>query len=257
MTKINEKSIYKKREKLLLNFFFNVKSRIAIIFFVLFAAALAATFLTREFGSDNGLKIAHICLGSLSILLLLLFILSLLHVFNGNITYEELEQIIKNDREIAYSGLFQGLAIKNSKSDYLEAPIEVISPELYPGRNTIVYRYIKETNKVYYSQSGYSWLLFGEKRLFHYHASVNHIYGYVGFEVAQEISYSDIVNVKSEVVRQNKLETLTISLSLINGEVINIVLRAIPGLEVGSTHRLSELETKIITTIRQVIRDNK
>lgn len=249
--KVNTTKLLKRREKLMFNFFFKVKSKAAILFFLGMVVLGVGAYFTLE----N--KLIHYILGSLTALCLLCGLLSLLHVFNGNISIAELEEIIKHDRQIAYDGLFKNLAIRDNKADFIESPLEVVCPDLYPGRNTIVYRYMKKNNKVYYSQTGYNWLLFGKDSLFHYTASVNHIYGYVGYEVAEEVRYTDVVNVKTVVSKENNCERLTLYLSLVNGTEVKLILRNLPNQLENSTRQLSDVEANLINTVRRCIRNNK
>ena len=249
--KVNKTRLFKKRVKLMFNFFFRVKSKLILLFLVLLAGCAVGSYFTVENLT------AHYILGSLTALFFLLTLLCLLRIFNGNLTYQEVEEIIRHDRKIAYDGLFKNLAIRDNKADYVSTPVEVVSPELYPGRNTIVYRYVKKVNKIYYSQSSYNWLLFGKETLFHYRASINHIYGLVGYELAEEIKYSDIVNVKTIVGKTNNTETLTLSLGVSNGDNIDILLRNIPNQMSDQTRQLSEAEAGIINTVRKAIRENK
>ena len=58
----------------------------------------------------------HLISGSVTAIAFLLFLLSVLRLFNGNITREELEAVIAHDRGIAYDGLFKNLAIENVRS---------------------------------------------------------------------------------------------------------------------------------------------
>ena len=46
-------------------------------------------------------------------------------------------------------------------------------------------------------------------------------------------------------------------LSLVNGEVVEINLRSRPTKYYESSHALTELEEKVLTTIRKTIRENK
>lgn len=249
--KVNKKRLLKKRVKLMFNFFFRVRSKLIALFLLLLVGCGVASYYTLE-----NLTM-HYVFGSLTALFLLLTLLCILRIFNGNLTYQEVEEIIKHDRQIAYDGLFKNLAIRDNKADYVSTPVEVISPELYPGRNTIIYRYIKKPNKIYYSQSSYNWLLFGKDTLFHYRASINHIYGLVGYEVAEEIKYSDIVNIKTTVGKTNNTETLTLSLGITNGDNIDIMLRNIPNQMFDETRQLSDAEANIVNTVRKAVRENK
>lgn len=253
MPNININKILKKRTKLLLRFFFRVHCYSVLLFFLILGISVFVSY--KTIGNAN--PMIHLISGSVTAIAFLLFLLSVLRLFNGNITREELEAVIAHDRGIAYDGLFKNLAIENVRSRYQTDPIEVVCPEVYPRRKTIIYRYFKKDSKVYYSQIGYSWLLFGEKSLYYYHASVNHIYGYVGHEVSCEFDYKDIVSIQTDTTHENGVESLLLSISLVNGEVLDIALRTRPNRVYGSTHQLSEKEAQVISTIRNIVRNSK
>lgn len=251
MSNVNLKKVLKKRTKLLLNFFFRVKCLSVLVFFILLVIGIIVSAVTL----DN--STAHLISGCVTALIFVLFLLSILRLFNKNITREEVEAVIAHDRGIVYDELFKNLAIEKLKSKYQAEPLEIICPEVYPKMNTIIYRYFRKDNKIYYSQIGYSWLLFGEKSMYYYHASVNHIYGYTGYEVSYEFDYKDIVSIKTAINHENHVETLILTLSLTNGETLNIALRTRPNKFYESTHKLSEKEALVISTIRNVIRNSK
>lgn len=252
MAQVNEKKLLKKRSKKVLEFFFKIKSKsIVITLFVLLAFVSSSAFTANK----DHLTI-HYILGSLSIVAFVIFLLAILRAFNNKLTADELEEIFAMDRQTAFDGLFKNFAINNNKEEYIGAPIELTCPEVYPGRKTIVYRYDKKRSRVYYSQTGYSWLFFGPKRLFYYHVSINHVYGFVGYEVASEVDYKNIVHVKSESTFHKGQERITLYLSLVNGDVINVVLRSRPTKVYESSHELSELEELILGSIRKNIREN-
>ena len=250
MAQVNEKKLLKKRSKRMLEFFFKIRSKSVLVALVLLLAAASWSYYMVHI---QNLKL-HYVAGSVSIFTFILFLLSILRVFNNKLTCEDLESIIESDRRTALNGLFKNFAIKNSKSEYISDPIEITSPEVYPGRRTIVYRYIKKRDKVYYSQTGYSWLFFGQDRLFYYHASINHVHGFVGHEIASEVLYKNIVHVRSESTFVKGEERITLYLSLVNGEVIDIVLRSRPTKVYESSHELSKVEEKILTSIRTNLR---
>ena len=251
MAQTKMEKILKNRVKLLLNFFFNVKCWSALIFFLLFVGGCVAAFFTLS----N--PIVHYICGGVSALLFLLFLLALLRLFNNNITLEEAEKVFALDRQVVYDELFRSLSIEKLRSKYQAEPIELVCPEEYPRINSIVYRYFNKINKVYYSQVGYSWLLFGEKSMYYYHASVNHVYGYTGYEVSHEFDYKDIVSIKTAVSHENNVEKFVLSLSLSNGESLDIPLRTIPNKVYESTHKLTDKEALVLSTIRQIIRSSK
>ena len=252
MAQVNRKKLYKKRWRKMLYFFFKVKSVSVFVTLVLLIGVLLAAYFTK----GNNLAV-HVILGSVSILAFLIFLLAILRAFNNKLTCAEMDVIIADSRKKAYDGLFVNFAVNNSKKEFIAEPIELTCPEVFPGRKTIVYRHFKKTGKVYYSQMGYTWLLFGPNRLFYYHASVNYIYDLLGYETATEVSYKDIVSVKTETTYRNNTEMVTLYLSLTNGEVIDIKLRTRPSKLYTSTHELNETEVKVLSTIRKIIRENK
>lgn len=251
MSEINLNKILNKRTKLMLDFFFRVKYWGFVVFLIIFLVSVIVSAVTL-FNST-----AHIIAGCVSAVCFLLFLLSVLGVFNKTITREEVEAVIAYDREIVYDELFKNLSIEKLRSKYQTNPIEIICPEVYPKMNTIIYRYFRYDNKMYYSQVGYSWLFFGEKSMYYYHASVNHIYGYTGYEVSYEFDYKDIVSIKTAVNHEDDVETFILTLSLANGESLDIALRTRPNKFYESTHKLSEKEAQILSTIRSVIRNSK
>ena len=251
MSEVNLNKILEKRTKLLLDFFFRVRYWGFLVFLVIFLVSviLSAILLFND--------TAHIIAGCISAICFLLFLLALLGVFDKTIKREEVEAVMAYDREIVYNELFRNLSIEKIRSKYISDPIEVVCPEVYPKMNSIIYRYFRYDNKIYYSQVGYSWLFFGEKSLYYYHASVNHIYGYTGYEVSYEFDYKDIISIKTSVNHEDDVETFTLTLSLANGETLDIALRTRPNKFYESTHKLSEKEAKILSTIRNVIRNSK
>lgn len=251
MTELKLKKLLAKRTKLLYNFFLRRRSFSIVFFLIVLVASAVATYFTIPY------QLAHLILGGVTILAFLGFLLSLLRLFNQNIKIEELEQIIKIDREAAYSNVFRHLDIENVRSRYQADPLELVCPEAYPGRKTIAYRYVKKNKKVYYSQVGYNWLFFGEKSLYNYRVSVNHIHGFVGHECSTEFNYSDVVSIHTETTHKNNVEKLVLKLTLLNGEVFEILLRNLPNKNYGSTHKLNDKEAEIITTVRSVVRKSK
>lgn len=253
MAGVNLDKIFNKRSKLLLRFFFKTQCLSVLIFGLIFAGLLTGALVTINV--ENAL--IHYILGGAAVLGFLLFLLSILGLFNGNLKREEVDAIYAHDRSIAYEGLFKNLVIENAKSKYQADPVEVVCPQLYPGRNKILYRYFKEDGKVYYTHVGYSWLFFGEKSLYYYHSVVNHIHGFVGFDESYEFDYKDIVGIKTETNHQNNIETFVLTISLVNGETLDIALRTRPNKIYTSTHKLSEKEELILSRVRNVIRNSK
>ena len=253
MAQINLEKILINRTKLLLNFFFGVNCLTALLLFVLLGVSCYVSY--YFLGNEN--PTIHLVAGCVTTLIFLIFLLSILRLFNGNITREEVEAVIAHDREIAYNGLFVNLDIENIKDRYQAEPIELVCPTVYPNRKTIVYRYFEKDNKVYYSQIGYNWFFFGEKSMYVYTANVNHIYGFIGYETSAEFDYKDIVSITTETSHDNGVEKFVLSLSLVNGQTLDVPLRAIPNRFYGSTHSLTEKEAQIISTIRKIVRNSK
>jgi hypothetical protein len=251
MAEMKLEKILKNRVKLLLNFFFKVKSWGVLVCFILLVIGAVASYFTVPY------QVAHIISGCVTAVFFVLFLLAILRLFNKNITQEEAEAVFAHDRSQVYEELFRNLSLEKLRSKYQAEPIELICPEEYPRINTIVYRYFPETSKLFYSQIRYSWLLFGEKSMYYYHASVNHIYGYTGYEGSYEFDYKDIVSIKTLVTHENHVEKFVLTLSLVNGETLEIPLRTAPNKVYESTHKLSEKEAHILSTIRNVIRSSK
>ena len=253
MAQMNLEKILKNRSKRMLDFFFRTKCLSVLIMATLLVIAGVICYIS--YNPEDTLP--HLIVGGATILIFLLLLLSILRLFNNNLTREEVDAVIAHDRQIAFDGLFQNLSIENIKSRYQVEPLELVCPEVYPGRKTICYRYFKKDSKVYYSQVGYTWLFFGEKSLYYYHASVNHVYGFIGYEVSTEFDYKDIVTVQTSVKHYHGVERFMLTLTLVNGESVNIALRTRPNFFYGSTHSLSEKEASVLSTIRQVIRKSK
>lgn len=253
MAGVNLEKIFKKRSKLLLRFFFKKNCKNVILFSLLFVALLVGAILTKAFNPI----FVHYILGGLTILAFLFLLLSILRLFNGNLTREEVDAIFAHDRKIAYDGLFKNLVIENVKTKYQADPLEIVCPELYPRRNKILYRFFEKDGKVYYTHVGYSWLFFGEKSLYYYHSVVNHVHGYVGYDVSYEFDYKDIVTIQTVTDHQNDVETFVLTVSLVNGETLDIALRTRPNKIYTSTHTLSDKEAQVVSTIRGVIRNSK
>ena len=275
---IRQKKFNRRRARLMIGYFFNSKAYIlaAICFFLLaVGCGISAVFFKEQ-------PRWHIGFGGLTIVFLLFVVLIAIRAFSGRINWATLEHVIENDRKRAYMGLFKHLAINNNRKEYIDDPLEIKSATMYPGRTRTLYRYEKKTGKLYYSQTSYTWVLFGENNLFVYNSLVNHINGYVGYEVASEVSYQDIVNVQSSVNRHGNLEFLLMTLTLLDGKELVITLRSTPNRgrvdyvegdiarpekqdiysrrakdAVGSTDALSEKEAFIIQKIRMNIREHK
>lgn len=246
--KINK--LLDKRTKLLSSFFFRTSAvSVLVLTGVLLLAFMAIAFATCQLNLT-----LHLIFGGLCILVFVIILLICLKAFKRTINAEELEAIMKYDRDEAYSNVFKQLDIENIKSRYHADPYEVVCPEAYPGKRSIAYCYSKKNRKVYYSQVGYSWLFLGERSLYHYHVSVNHLYGYIGHEKSTEFNYEDVVGIHTETTQVNGVEKLSLRITLINGESFVYDVRAIPNRKVDSTHKLSEKESEMINTIRNIIR---
>jgi len=263
---INLSSLNKHRARLMVNYFFNRKyyigSAILLGFLALLCGAGAIIFETEVLKDFGQRTLMHILLAVGFLFCTLFTILFIIKLFANFIDHTTLEAIIGRDRAKAMDGLFGHLAIENDSKQYIETPIELVSPEMYPGRNKTLYRYEKKAKKIYYSQTGYTWVLFGENNLFLYHVAVNHVNGFVGFEDACEVAYSDIVNVRTSVTREKTFEFLKMNLSLVDGHSLEITIRGrkiflLNGQFDDSTYPITDSEALIVERIRKVIRSHK
>ena len=249
-----KKSPQEIKSQLLVDYFFNIRGKAILVFTILLLVSVALAYLFKGV-IDN--RIMHFVFGSLSILLLLILLLVILKVFSKRYSAKEVEESIANDRKLAFMGAFDNLAIKNQKCDYVTEPLEVIAPQNYPGKKDILYRYDKKAKKLFYSQTGYNWIFFGKDSLFLYQVIINHIHSYIGYEVASEVQYKDIVEVKTITSKEGKFQTLKMILTLVNGDSISVQLRNNLLKIEGSTLNLSELEKKVVNKVRTTIREQR
>ena len=257
MTETKMEKILKNRVDLLQHFFFGTKCWSVLIWFIILVISCVASYFTLN------ISLAHYICGCVTAIVFVFFLLAILRLFNRYLTIEEAEAVFALDRQAVYDELFKTLTLEKLRSKYQAEPIEIMCPEetqLF-GKYQILYRYFKKLNKVYYSKVGYKWLLFGEKSMFYYYASVDRVRGFTGYEVSHEFDYKDIVSIKTEVTHDDNREKFTLTISLTNGEILEIPLRDRPDKIAESnpiiTHKLTEKEAQILSTIRQVIRTSK
>lgn len=252
-TEKQNQQIKRRRPRLMLAFFLNKKSLLvwSIIAIILGIAAIVAAFVIPKVPAI--LKYVLIGVGAL---LCLLGILGIVLPILAKPSVEKIDLLYEEDYKSAFNDVFDYLAINNNRADFLLEPIELTCPELHPGSNSILYRYHKKAGKVYYSQTGYTWILFGKDGLFTYHTIINHVYGNVCFEEAHEIGYCDVVDIKTETSFERGMEILKLELTLINGQTICFNLRYSACKE-NTSNKLNEVEKDLISTIRRTIRDNK
>ena len=253
MADINLERILEKRVKFMIRFFYRPHIFGILLLFLVLGGCGYVSYTTV--GNEN--PMVHLITGTVTVVAFLLFLLSILVMFNKNLSSEEVDALIAHDRSVAYEGLFENLVIENNKGNYQTDPIEVVCPDIYPNRKPVAYRYFKKSNKVYYSHIGYTWLFFGENSLYYHHSSINHIYGGVDEEVSCEFNYKDIVSVQTTRAYEKGIRVLVLSISLVNGEVFDIPLRIRPNRISDATYQLTEKEASIISTIRKVVRKSK
>ena len=93
--------------------------------------------------------------------------------------------------------------------------------------------------------------------MYYYHSTVNHIHGFVGYDQSYEFDYEDVVSIQTVTSHDNHVEKFVLTISLTNGETLNIALRTRPNKIYASTHVLSNKEAEVVARIRSVIRNSK
>jgi len=243
----------------LVNFYCGNKSyKKWYLFLVAVCFAAVAYFFLKVQEQSQFTLIAHYVSGGLTALFVLLFILALFGVFKRVPSHKMVEQWMKEDHDVAYKQLFEALSIEKNPENFIETPIEFAAPQVYPGRGRTLFHFKKDS--IVYSQSNYHWILFGKDTLFHYSASVNHLDRIIGYEVAEEFLYTDIVTIKTQTKRINEgsksFEVMELVFTLINGQSVEIIVRNIESKD-DATRPLTEVEKYALQTIRRVIREHK
>ncbi|MFA5481879.1 MAG: hypothetical protein WC278_00720 [Bacilli bacterium] len=157
--------------------------------------------------------------------------------------------------------------LRIEKIDYpFEAPIMITLPDSFSKDVKVRFTYGESEDKkmnLYYDQSLVTSLFFGEQSLFFHRCNVDHTTGNIGYDVAGELNYADIVYAQTtfRYDTQNKLHQyqLVVELSLLDGTIVPLYLRnhTIHDNYGGLDTVLTEQEEYILDTIKGYIRASK
>ena len=148
--------------------------------------------------------------------------------------------------------------------DY-ESPIIITVPDAYNKVGKVTYRLDKKedgTQTLLYDQALVTILFFGADSLFYYQANIDHRNGHIGFDVAGEFNYFDVVHMETALKYDHpdrpKYITLDLEIGLSDGVIIPFHLR---------NHRMhenyqlpnviTESEQKVLDTIKEKVRNSR
>lgn len=153
-----------------------------------------------------------------------------------------------------------------SKADYQNAqPILITVPDSYTDADRVAYRLDKlqdGTMTLRYDQSLVTSLFFGEDSLYYHQCNIDHRDGKIGFDVAGEFNYFDVVHmetaIKYDKPEHPKYIILDLELTLIDGTIVPLHLRnhrlhegyELPGL-------LTEKEKLVLDQIKSRVRGRR
>lgn len=151
-----------------------------------------------------------------------------------------------------------------SVNDY-ETLILITVPDAFEKNGQVHYRLDKKedgTHSLRYDQALVTVLFFGHDTLYYHQANVDHRNGHIGFDVAGEFNYFDVVYVETSLKYDNndkpKYITLDIKVVLSDGTKIPFHLR---NHRIHDNYHLDTLltstEQKVLQTLKTKIRESK
>jgi hypothetical protein len=148
--------------------------------------------------------------------------------------------------------------------DY-DSPIIITVPDAYNKGGKVTYRLDKKSDgsqTLLYDQALVTILFFGADSLFYYQANVDHRNGHIGYDVAGEFNYFDVVHMETSLKYDHpdrpKYITLDLEVGLSDGVIVPFHLRnhrihddyELPGL-------ITENEQKVLDTIKEKVRNSR
>jgi hypothetical protein len=153
-----------------------------------------------------------------------------------------------------------------TKEDYASTqPVLITVPDSYTDNDRVAYRLDKlqdGTMTLRYDQSLVTTLFFGEDTLYYHQCNIDHRDGRIGFDVAGEFNYFDVVHMETAIKHDKpehpKYIILDLELTLTDGTIVPIHLRnhrlhegyELPGL-------LTDKEQHILDTIKAKVRGRR
>ncbi|PKK93125.1 MAG: hypothetical protein CVV61_06255 [Tenericutes bacterium HGW-Tenericutes-6] len=167
---------------------------------------------------------------------------------------EDYQNVIKRAKELSSIG----------QKDYTELVLITV-PDAFEKHGKVNYRMDKKedgTFSLLYDQALVTSLFFGEEQLFYHQANVDHRNGHIGFDVAGEFNYFDVVHMETAIKYDNndhpKYITLDLEVGLSDGTIVPFHLR---NHRIHSDYDLEALltptEAKILNTLKQKVRASK
>lgn len=113
-----------------------------------------------------------------------------------------------------------------------DKPVIITIPDSFNNKDKVHYRLDKNTDGSFtqiYDQSLVTILFFGEDGLFYYQANIDHRIGHIGFDVAGEFNYFDVVHMETQIKYDNperpKYIMLDLEVGLSDGTIVPFHLR--------------------------------
>lgn len=148
--------------------------------------------------------------------------------------------------------------------DY-DSPIIITVPDAYNQGGRVTYRLDQRpdgTQTLLYDQALVTILFFGADSLFYYQANIDHRNGHIGYDVAGEFNYFDVVHMETALKYDHpdrpKYITLDLEIGLADGVIVPFHLR---------NHRIHDLydlpvlltehEQKVLDTIKNKVRTSR
>jgi hypothetical protein len=151
-----------------------------------------------------------------------------------------------------------------SEADY-DALILITVPDAFEKNGRVTYRLDKKadgTHTLLYDQALVTALFFGEDTLYYHQANVDHRNGHIGFDVAGEFSYFDVVHMETSLKYDNndhpKYITLDLEIGLSDGTITPFHLRNHRIHDDYDLHGLlTPTEQKVLDTIKKKVRSSR
>ncbi|MDO9628515.1 MAG: hypothetical protein Q7I99_01330 [Acholeplasmataceae bacterium] len=172
------------------------------------------------------------------------------------------EDMLHEDYKHVINRAHQLSSIK--ETDY-ESLIVITVPDAFDHKGKVAYRLDKKSDGTYtllYDQALVTVLFFGSDSLFYHQANVDHRNGHIGFDVAGEFNYFDVVHMETSIKYDNndrpKYITLDLEVGLADGVIVPFHLR---NHHIHSEYELNTLltenEQKILDILKSKVRNSR
>lgn len=181
--------------------------------------------------------------------------------FSGR-QHESYEDMLHADYQAAIK---RAELLSSVKPGDYESPVIITVPDAYNKGGKVTYRLDKKSDgsqTLLYDQALVTILFFGSDSLFYYQANVDHRNGHIGYDVAGEFNYFDVVHMETSLKYDHpdhpKYITLDLEIGLADGVIVPFHLRNhrihedynLPGL-------ITAEEQQILDTIKEKVRNSR